>query len=381
MLRKIRARFIGLDLPQPKDRPHHEVENHLTEALRRRRDAPDRLAEMFDAGLGPGDIQPDEFEALLSERELSEEDSARIQRHTLAYLNRRKRRLQPLAHIKPDERDTVLHAAHNGQAFGVIARDPMEERIAALHAAFPWFAAASTAVMTHMRQRTSSAAAAFHTPPLLLLGPPGIGKSSWARALAAAFEVPSVEIDVGATNGATFALAGAERGWGSSHSGRVVQTMLQQSCANPMVIIDEIDKIPEQVHASRGGALPGALEVLKSMIEPTTARHWPCPSLQIPFDLTGVSWVMTTNSISALPEAFLDRCKVVTIPAPTQEQLIEVACRMVAGRFRPEDQSLCNAILTDLIRTRSRLSRRTSLRSLERLCNSLQERIEAPRLQ
>jgi hypothetical protein len=86
----------------------------------------------------------------------------------------------------------------------------MEEQIAALRAIYPWMTPASTAVIKHMRMQRGPAP--LHVPPLILLGPPSIAKSSWARDLASIFTVPPVEFDVGVTNGATFAIAGVERG-------------------------------------------------------------------------------------------------------------------------------------------------------------------------
>lgn len=104
------------------------------------------------------------------------------------------------------------------------------------------------------------------------------------------------------------------------------------------MILDEVDKIPAQVATSRGNNLPGAFEVLKSMIEPATARGWVCPFCQIPFDLTGMSWVMTTNSIERMPAAFLDRCKLIRLEPPSTVALTAgngLLCTML-----PEDA--CN---------------------------------------
>ena len=160
-------------------------------------------------------------------------------------------------------------------------------------------------------------------------GAAGVAKSSWARAVARIFDVASVEVDIGASNGATFSISGMERGWSSAAPGRVVQTMLRERTSNPLVVIDEIDRISEQIATSKGSMLPGAYEVLKSMIEPTSAFGWTCPCYQVPFDLTGVSWVMTTNSLDRMPTAFLDRCKVVQLGYPTLEQLTDVGRNLI----------------------------------------------------
>lgn len=104
------------------------------------------------------------------------------------------------------------------------------------------------------------------------------------------------------------------------------------------MILDEVDKIPAQVATSRGNNLPGAFEVLKSMIEPATARGGVCPFCQIPFDPTGMSWVMTTNSIERMPAAFLDRCKLIRLETPSTVALTAgngLLCTML-----PEDA--CN---------------------------------------
>lgn len=88
---------------------------------------------------------------------------------------------------------------------------------------------ASTAVMKHMRLRTLTGPAPLHIPPLVLLGPPGIAKSTWARDLGRVFNVPSVDIDVGASNGTTFSVSGVERGWGSATPGRVADHAARES--------------------------------------------------------------------------------------------------------------------------------------------------------
>ncbi len=295
-------------------------------------------------------------------------------------MRRRMASVEGLSHLKPGDRDLLLAAASGATAVGVVDRDQMEELIAELHVIYPWLASASTAVMKHMRLRTLTGPAPLHTPPLVLLGPPGIAKSSWARDLGRVFNLPSVEIDVGANNGATFSVSGVERGWGSATPGRVVRTMLRERLTNPLVILDEIDKIPEQVTTSGGGKLPGAYEVLKSMIEPTTARAWSCPFYQLPFDLTGVSWIMTTNSIDRMPAAFLDRCKVIRLETPSYDQLATVGAHLLRD-FLPEDQhDLGSELLNEGLRRLERKRAHASLRQVERMVETVVEGLSSPRL-
>lgn len=109
--------------------------------------------------------------------------------------------------------------------------------------------------------------------------------------------------------------------------------MLQSHIANPLVIIDEIDKIPDVVMTGKGTTRPGAFEVLKSMIEPTTSQAWTRPYYRVPFNLSAVNWVMTTNSTALLPASFRDRCKVIELKRSTNDQLLAVAQQRILAGF------------------------------------------------
>ena len=75
----------------------------------------------------------------------------------------------------------------------------------------------------------------FRLPPMLLVGPPGIGKSYWARALAGALGVPTSLVDA-AAEAASFVVAGAQRGWGNAGPSKVLDTILNHRVLNPLVI-------------------------------------------------------------------------------------------------------------------------------------------------
>lgn len=280
-----------------------------------------------------------------------------------------KAQIEPL---RAEDRGVVLRALGMGRFAGITSRDRMHEILADLHARFPWMSLATTAIMRSMERATTTGPAPFQAPPLILVGDAGIGKSYWARDLAKAFSVPAIDVDIGATNGAVFALSGGERGWGGATPGRIVRTMLTTHVINPIVIVDEVDKIPTAVGTARGGSLPGAAEVLKSMIEPTTARAWTCPCLQLPVDLTRVSWIMTTNSLGGISAPLLDRCLVVRIPDPTPEHLRLVAAEKLAGMIADPDlrHDLLRMIGT-LLDGRRAAGKRTSLRHTMRMIDRI----------
>lgn len=389
------ARIVGMDLPVSKREEMGEAElvRHLLKGIRERRcrnetQEIEAESQQEDASPSSDDDDDCEFDFLAHIPDYGKkrgsnlpDDRERAGRWASFLHEARERKLSAIKHLKRDERRSLLSMAKDGHFRGVMDRDEMEEKIAELHALYPWLAKASTAVMNHMRGLTAHGSVPFHTPPLILLGPPGIAKSSWARSLARIFEVPSVEIDIGGTNGAVHSIAGTEKGWGSAGTGRVVQSFLMTHIANPVVVLDEIDKIPNKIQTESISNLPGAFESLKSMIEPSTGKNWICPYQQVPYDLTGISWVMTTNSVNGVPEAFLDRCVVVDLPAPTMKQVIERGREMLTERLGDaETLEFAQDILAGEIRSRMNRSSHTSLRVLERMVFAIIEVLNRPML-
>ncbi|MCV2894514.1 AAA family ATPase [Lentibacter sp. XHP0401] len=372
----IPVRFIGVHLPTTLEESELQVRDRLARSLRKRRIDHYGKSDGFGSFLG----SEEEMDDWLETGQISGADHCRVLNRARRFFQAKMKAINAINHIKGDDRKALIAAGRGSHSRGVVDRHGMEERIAALHSDFPWLAPASTAVMQHMRGRTIDGSAPMHTPPLILLGPPGIAKSSWARAVARIFGVASAEVDIGASQGATFSIAGMERGWSSAAPGRVVQTMLRERTANPVIIIDEIDKIPEQIATSKGSMLPGAYEALKSMLEPTSARTWSCPFYQIPFDLSAVSWIMTSNSLDGIPASFLDRCKVVRLGDPTPEQLMVIGRNMISRRLPESLRDAGQEAIETGLRRWSSQGTRISLRMLERMADSISEILNRPRL-
>ncbi|XZQ30401.1 Nramp family divalent metal transporter [Rhodobacter capsulatus] len=164
---------------------------------------------------------------------------------------------------------------------------------------------------------------------MLLDGPPGIGKSTWARHLATALRVPPLVIEA-TTENASFGVLGCQRGWATAGPGRLLQLILQERVGNPIVVIDELEKAG-RVTGTNGGAydLCGGLLPL---LEPMTASRWTCPYFQVPFDLGQVSWVMTVNDARHLPAPLMSRCPPIRLPHLTTPDLTGFAGRHGARR-------------------------------------------------
>ena len=245
--------------------------------------------------------------------------------------------------------------------------------IAGVHNEFPWLAPLTEKAWRQALRRAKSGFPAG-VGAMLLSGPPGLGKSSWARAVAQAMSVPALQIDVGATGGA-FDLQGVSRGWSSSDKGRLVSTIMHERVGNPLVVLDEIDAGSHSMGTTRG-SIPGLYKVLMGMIEPSTAGSWVCPYYQIPFDLRHVSWVCSANTNSHIEQALLDRLMVVEVPAITPDHLLDFVRREAERRFEGEVLEVVVRQVSESIQR----GHRPSLRQVVRLLDRAWDMIDRPLL-
>tara|TARA_R110002051_G_C8755483_1_gene500878 strand:- start:34 stop:387 length:354 start_codon:yes stop_codon:yes gene_type:complete len=105
------------------------------------------------------------------------------------------------------------------------------------------------------------------------------------------------------------ALVGVERGWGTAQAGRPLEGMLAKRLANPLIVLDEICKA-NSVTSTRGTSYSFA-DALLSLLEPATAKAWDCPYFRVRFDMSHISWVLTSNTVENVPEPVRNRCLVI----------------------------------------------------------------------
>jgi ATP-dependent Lon protease len=174
-----------------------------------------------------------------------------------------------------------------------------------------------------------AAQAAVRLPPLLLLGPPGVGKSFIAMRLARTFGTSCVSISMPtATNGNPF--GGLAATWKMPVVGIVADALTTGTTASPLIVIDEIDK------PFRIGALDQPLDPLHTLLEPATARAFKDEFLEIAFDASHLFWIATANDTTSIPPAVLDRFVVLDIAPPEASQMrvmIEAIVGDAAGRY------------------------------------------------
>jgi ATP-dependent Lon protease len=145
-------------------------------------------------------------------------------------------------------------------------------------------------------------------PPILLLGGPGIGKTHFARRVSQLLGtgygfVPMSSLTAG------WVLSGASSQWKNAKPGKVFETFLNGEYANPVMVVDELDK------ASADGQYD-PLGALYELLEMQTAMRFTDEFAEIPIDASGAVWFATANDVSRIPEPLLNRMHVYEIEAP-----------------------------------------------------------------
>lgn len=231
--------------------------------------------------------------------------------------------------LSKEDRAMLEGCREGAEVFGLRSAHHIDEIAASLHAEFPWVAEATTHIWRSLHHNLAGGMPGARFAPILLDGPPGIGKSAWARRLAQLLETPDMIVDATGEN-ASFGLVGSQRGWSNAGPGRLISLMLMRQVANPLVIIDEIEK-SGSVMSDKGQSfsLPNALLPL---LEEMTACRWTCPYFQNQFDMSFINWVFTSNSLRGLPEPLLSRIRVFSVPSPSQAQINELVLRETSKR-------------------------------------------------
>jgi hypothetical protein len=218
------------------------------------------------------------------------------------------------------DRDAISALALTGARLaGPATEHAAEELIADIHAAAPWLSEVTSYFLRHLRDRLRSGDVGLVLPPVLLVGNPGVSKSWLARELGRLGELPVRQIDVGAGS-AGFRIAGTEKGWGTASSGLPVETIMRSQIANPMMVVDEIDKAG--VVTSMSGSSTSIITSMLQLLERSTASVFECPHLRLGFDLSHVNWVLTANEVKTISQPLLDRVRVFRIPDLTLPDLL-----------------------------------------------------------
>jgi ATP-dependent Lon protease len=153
--------------------------------------------------------------------------------------------------------------------------------------------------------------------PMLLIGPPGIGKTHFARQLADLLGTGMNLVPMSSMT-AGWLLSGSSSQWKGSKPGKVFEALVEGQYANPVMVVDEIDK-------ASGDAQYDPLGALYSLLEHDTARAFTDEFAEVAVDASQVIWITTANDEKAIPEPILNRMNVFEIEPPTREAARQIA--------------------------------------------------------
>ena len=161
---------------------------------------------------------------------------------------------------------------------------------------------------------------ALEITPMLLLGPPGIGKTHFAREVAQLLGTGLGFISMSSLT-AGWVLSGASSQWKGARAGKVFETLVDGAYANPVMVVDEIDK-------ARAEHAYDPLGALYSLLEHDTAGSFTDEFAEVAIDASQVIWVATANDERAIPEPILNRMNVFEIEAPDPDAARAIALRL-----------------------------------------------------
>lgn len=250
---------------------------------------------------------------------------------------------------------SMAHDTLSGLRPLTVADRSVIEGLSALRAEMPNFSN-FLSLLEISAHASAQAQVPFSIVPTILLGSPGVGKTRLCRRLSEVLRVTCEELSMPSLSGA-MPLSGTDATWKTSKPGLIAETLVKSAYANPMIVLDELDKC----HILHEFDAP--LDILHSLWEREGATRFRDDCTKLRFDASAIFWLATANELDELRPSLIDRAQIFEIQPPTADQMAVIVstayrelCERWLGWFSPE----LNPSVIDHLRSASpRLVHRT----------------------
>jgi len=206
---------------------------------------------------------------------------------------------------------------------------------------FPNFKAVIEHYVQQMALQLLNETPYFSSDPVLIIGDAGIGKTAFCQALSTVIGTP-YEVLAMSTATAGFVLSGMSPSWSEGKPGKVVESLARNRVANPLLMLDEIDK-------ASGDARYDPIGSLYQLLENDTARNFMDEGLEITADCSYINWLATANEQQLIPAPILSRFTVFHVNSPTKDDMRKVISSIYKkiiqqnewGRFYDKELPVC----------------------------------------